>query len=76
MLCSNSCPDLSALVVHLSTVTLSPVRSEKLEEADFSWCRKISSRALGLLVDSCSQMQKLTLFGCSQVRHFPALTSS
>ena len=48
--------------------------SEKLEEADFSWCRGISNKALGLLADSCPQLRKLTLFGCSQVTHLYSLS--
>jgi len=41
--------------------------SEKLEELDISWCRGIPSSALGLLVDSCPTLKKVTIFGCSQV---------
>lgn len=41
--------------------------SEKLEEVDFSWCRGIPNSAIGLLVDSCPNLKKVTIFGCSQV---------
>ena len=41
--------------------------SEHLEEVNFSWCRGISSAGLGFLVDSCANLQKITLFGCTQV---------
>lgn len=42
--------------------------SDKLEELDISWCRAIPNNALGLLVDSCPALKKLTIFGCSQAR--------
>lgn len=38
-----------------------------LEELDVSWCRKIKSSSLGSLADSCRFLQKLVLWGCSQV---------
>ena len=42
-------------------------RSEVLEELDLSWCRGVSGPAVGLLADSCPNLRKLRLFGCSQV---------
>lgn len=41
--------------------------SEAMTELDFSWCRGVSENAMGCMTDSLSQLQKLTLFGCSQV---------
>ena len=43
------------------------MRSEVLEELDLSWCRGVSGPAVGLLADSCPNLRKLRLFGCSQV---------
>ena len=38
-----------------------------LQEVDLSWCRKVNPEALGLLADRCPNLQKLVLWGCSQV---------
>ncbi|XP_057799897.1 uncharacterized protein LOC131015510 [Salvia miltiorrhiza] len=42
-------------------------RSRKLLSLDISWCRKISNEALGLIVDSCSSLKLLKIFGCRQI---------
>ncbi|KZV57406.1 hypothetical protein F511_35156 [Dorcoceras hygrometricum] len=34
---------------------------------DLSWCRNMTNEALGLIVDSCSSLEILKLFGCTQV---------
>ncbi|KAL6585720.1 hypothetical protein OROMI_002364 [Orobanche minor] len=39
----------------------------KLRFLDLSWCRKLTNEALGLIVDSCSLLEVLKLFGCTQV---------
>ncbi|KAG8657232.1 dynein regulatory complex subunit 6 isoform X3 [Manihot esculenta] len=41
--------------------------SRNLLSLDLSWCRKLTNEALGLIVDSCSSLKVLKLFGCSQV---------
>lgn len=43
-------------------------RSRKLLSLDVSWCRRISNEALGLIVDCCSSLKLLKIFGCRQVR--------
>ena len=40
---------------------------DSLEELDVSWCRSVPESWLGLLADGCSNLRKLTIFGCSQV---------
>jgi DNA repair protein RAD7 len=39
-----------------------------LEVLDLSFCRGLTDEALGLIVDSCSSLRILKLFGCTQVR--------
>ncbi|KAL0345032.1 UNVERIFIED_CONTAM: hypothetical protein Sradi_4334500 [Sesamum radiatum] len=38
-----------------------------LRSLDLSWCRSLNNEALGLIVDSCSSLEVLKLFGCTQV---------
>ncbi|PKA47043.1 F-box protein [Apostasia shenzhenica] len=38
-----------------------------LRSLDLSFCRKMTDEALGLIVNSCSRLQILKLFGCTQV---------
>ncbi|KAI3447203.1 hypothetical protein Pfo_003868 [Paulownia fortunei] len=38
-----------------------------LRSLDLSWCRNLTNEALGLIVDSCSLLEVLKLFGCTQV---------
>ncbi|KAL0311814.1 UNVERIFIED_CONTAM: F-box/LRR-repeat protein 17 [Sesamum radiatum] len=42
-------------------------RSRKLLSLDISWCRRITNEALGLIVDSCSSLKLLKVFGCRQI---------
>ncbi|KAH1131808.1 hypothetical protein J1N35_003186 [Gossypium stocksii] len=41
--------------------------SRKLFSLDLSWCRNLTDEALGLVVDSCSSLKLLKLFGCTQI---------
>ncbi|KAL1532630.1 protein AMN1 isoform X1 [Salvia divinorum] len=41
--------------------------SRKLVYLDVSWCRKISDKGLGLIVDSCQSLKLLKIFGCMQI---------
>ncbi|KAL2533248.1 Leucine-rich repeat [Abeliophyllum distichum] len=41
--------------------------SRNLVTLDLSWCRNLTNEALGLIVDSCSSLEVLKLFGCTQV---------
>lgn len=47
--------------------------SEKLQILDVSWCRDMSDNALGYIVDSCSSLKVLKVFGCTQVNKFKNL---
>ncbi|KAG8367173.1 hypothetical protein BUALT_Bualt16G0045100 [Buddleja alternifolia] len=40
---------------------------KNLQNLDLSWCRNLTNEALGLIVDSCSSLQLVKLFGCTQV---------
>ncbi|KDP33911.1 hypothetical protein JCGZ_07482 [Jatropha curcas] len=42
-------------------------RSRNLLSLDLSWCRNLTDEAVGLIVDSCSSLRVLKLFGCGQV---------
>ncbi|KAG8047586.1 hypothetical protein GUJ93_ZPchr0008g12293 [Zizania palustris] len=41
--------------------------SVHLEVLDLSFCRELTNEALGLIVDSCSSLRILKLFGCTQI---------
>lgn len=41
--------------------------SRNLNSLDLSWCRELKEEALGLIVDSCSSLKVLKVFGCTQV---------
>ncbi|XP_068659009.1 uncharacterized protein [Aristolochia californica] len=41
--------------------------SSTLQILDLSFCRKLKDEALGLIVDACSSLRLLKLFGCTQV---------
>ncbi|XP_027081330.1 uncharacterized protein LOC113781431 isoform X1 [Coffea eugenioides] len=41
--------------------------SRKLLVLDLSWCRKLTDKALGLIVDSCLSLKLVKLFGCTQI---------
>ena len=38
-----------------------------LEELDLSWCRAISDDGVGMLVDACPRLRRLTVWGCTQI---------
>lgn len=40
---------------------------DTLRELDVSFCRDVSEGAVGKLVDSCVNLSKLTVYGCSQL---------
>ncbi|CAI7879844.1 unnamed protein product [Closterium sp. NIES-54] len=48
-------------------VALARCAHESLQALDASWCRSMSDHALGLLADSCTNLSRLCLYGCSQV---------
>ncbi|KAJ0030512.1 hypothetical protein Pint_13672 [Pistacia integerrima] len=41
--------------------------SRNLQSLDLSWCRRLRDEALGFIVDSCSSLRLLKLFGCTQI---------
>ncbi|KAJ7955978.1 F-box/LRR-repeat protein 13 [Quillaja saponaria] len=41
--------------------------ARRLHSLDLSWCRSLSDDAVGLIVDSCSSLMVLKLFGCTQI---------
>ncbi|OWM74419.1 hypothetical protein CDL15_Pgr013323 [Punica granatum] len=41
--------------------------ARKLRSLDLSWCRNMADEALGLIVDSCSCLRELRVFGCTQI---------
>lgn len=47
--------------------------ARNLHTLDLSWCRNLSEKELGLIVDSCFSLKLLKLFGCSQVFHLTHL---
>ncbi|PNW75825.1 hypothetical protein CHLRE_12g559050v5 [Chlamydomonas reinhardtii] len=40
---------------------------ESLEELDVSFCRKLPDRGLGLVLERCGKLRRLSVFGCSQL---------
>ncbi|KAK4774614.1 hypothetical protein SAY86_009549 [Trapa natans] len=42
-------------------------KSRKLQSLDLSWCRNMTDEAFGLIVDSCSCLKELKVFGCTQI---------
>ncbi|KAJ1704705.1 hypothetical protein LUZ63_004484 [Rhynchospora breviuscula] len=59
-----------AKVGHQTAIAISQQCRFRLQSLDLSFCRKMSDQALGLIVDSCSSLKSLKLFGCSQVTNF------
>ncbi|WCJ42790.1 hypothetical protein M5689_023577 [Euphorbia peplus] len=55
-----------AQVGHNTALALAK-RSRSLEILDLSWCRNLTDEAVGLIVDSCSSLKVLKLFGCGQI---------
>ena len=46
-------------------------RCTGLTVLDISWCRGVSDHGIGALVDACEGLEKLSLWGCTQLtRHF------
>lgn len=40
---------------------------ESLLSCDLSFCRFMSDNALGLIVDSCTHLRELRVYGCAQI---------
>ncbi|XVE70837.1 hypothetical protein DITRI_Ditri10aG0102300 [Diplodiscus trichospermus] len=53
--------------VGLNTAISLAKNSRKLRSLDLSWCRNVTDEALGLIVDSCSSLRLLKIFGCTQI---------
>ncbi|KAK6152007.1 hypothetical protein DH2020_014642 [Rehmannia glutinosa] len=59
---------LNNIIQVSSHTALSLARNcRNLRSLDLSWCRNLTNEALGLIVDSCSSLEVLKLFGCTQV---------
>ena len=41
--------------------------ADSLESLDLSWCRAVSDNGVGALVDAAPRLQRLTVWGCSQL---------
>ncbi|OVA06834.1 Leucine-rich repeat [Macleaya cordata] len=54
-------------VGHNTAISLARRCSRNLLSLDLSWCRNLSDTAVGLIVDSCSSLRILKLFGCTQI---------
>ncbi|KAI3853925.1 hypothetical protein MKX03_024151 [Papaver bracteatum] len=50
-----------------TALSLARCCSKNLLSLDLSWCRGLNNPALGLIVDSCSNLKILKLFGCTQI---------
>ncbi|KAJ1691859.1 hypothetical protein LUZ63_016014 [Rhynchospora breviuscula] len=57
-------------VGHQTAIAISRRCCMSLQTLDLSFCRKMSDQTLGLMVDSCSSLKTLKLFGCTQVTDF------
>lgn len=53
--------------VGLNTVFSLAKCSRKLLSLDLSWCRGLTDEGIGLIVDSCSSLKLLKVFGCKQI---------
>ncbi|CAD5175773.1 unnamed protein product [Musa acuminata subsp. malaccensis] len=53
-------------VAQQTALAISRQCSSTLYSLDLSFCRKLTDEALGLIVDSCSSLRILKLFGCTQ----------
>ncbi|XP_030448494.1 uncharacterized protein LOC115671165 [Syzygium oleosum] len=53
-------------VGHNTAISLAK-RAKDLQILDLSWCRSLTDEAMGLIVDSCSSLKELKVFGCSQI---------
>ncbi|XP_062192491.1 uncharacterized protein LOC133895984 isoform X2 [Phragmites australis] len=54
----------------LTALAIARTCSACLEDLDLSFCRELTNEALGLIVDSCSSLRILKLFGCTQITDF------
>ncbi|KAG1334288.1 putative DNA repair protein rhp7 [Cocos nucifera] len=61
------CNTDSLKVAQHAAVAISRKCSSNLQNLDLSFCRKMTDEALGLIVDNCSNLRILKLFGCNQV---------
>eukprot|EP00908_Phaeocystis_cordata_P026161 Transcript_8630.p1 GENE.Transcript_8630~~Transcript_8630.p1 ORF type:complete len:446 (+),score=168.75 Transcript_8630:1467-2804(+) len=59
----NNVPALS----DLSLQALAEHCAASLEDLDVSWCRGVTDDGVGLLADSCTQLRRLSIWGCSQL---------
>ncbi|KAF5186894.1 F-box/LRR protein [Thalictrum thalictroides] len=50
-----------------TAISLAKCCQRNLLALDLSWCRVLTDEALGFIVDSCSSLRILKLFGCSQI---------
>ncbi|KAI3967450.1 hypothetical protein MKX01_012260 [Papaver californicum] len=50
-----------------TAISLARCCSKNLLSLDLSWCCSLKDSALGLIVDSCSNLKILKLFGCTQI---------
>ena len=62
-ICLNACDKVSSTAIE----SLATHCKKTLEEVDVSWCRHVESTSLGVLADSCPLLQRLVVWGCSQI---------
>ncbi|CAL9123147.1 unnamed protein product [Musa acuminata var. zebrina] len=56
-----------AKVEHQTAIAVAHGCHSNLQNLDLSFCRRLTDEALGFIVDNCSHLSILKLFGCSQV---------
>ncbi|WOL09379.1 F-box/LRR-repeat protein 14 [Canna indica] len=56
-----------AKVAHQTAIAISLKCRLNLQYLDLSFCRQLTDEELGFIVDTCSRLRVLKLFGCSQV---------
>ncbi|URE48866.1 transcription initiation factor [Musa troglodytarum] len=56
-----------AKVEHQTAIAVAYACHSNLQNLDLSFCRQLTDEALGFIVDNCSRLSILKLFGCSQV---------
>jgi len=59
----NKIPALSDAALH----ALHSRCADSLRTLDISWCRGVSDHGVGALVDACERLERLDLWGCSQL---------
>ena len=57
----------SGVLAHLSLNNVPALGDACLESLDLSWCRAVSDNGVGALVDAAPRLQRLTVWGCSQL---------